>query len=50
MKKTNVLKQKKFAFIFALNFPANKIWIIHKDHNIVLYSFIFVMNNIKTFK
>jgi len=39
-----------YISIFAVNFPAYKIYIIHKDHNILLYSFIFIVKNIKTFK
>jgi len=50
MKKTHLLKQKIFAFIFALYFSANKIKIIHYVYNILLYSFILVMLKIKTFK
>jgi len=43
MNKTNFLKQKIFAFIFALNFSANKIEIIHNVCNTLLYSFILVL-------
>ena len=50
IRKINVLKRKIFVFIFAINFSATKIKIVHKDHNILLYSFIFIMKNIKTFK
>ena len=39
-----------FGFIFALNFSANKIYIIHKDHNMLPYSFIFIMKDMKTFE
>jgi len=50
MKKTSVLKWKIYVSIFALNFSANNISIIHKDHNILLHAFIFIMGKIKTFK
>jgi len=50
MKKTNFIKQKIFAFVFALNFSGNKIKIIHNVYNTLLYSFIFAILNIKTFK
>jgi len=51
MKKINVLNCKIFVFIFALNFQQIKYKLfIQKDHNMLLYSFIFIMKNIKTFK
>jgi len=40
----------KYIFILSLKIPAYKIYIIHKDHNILLYSFIFITKNIKTLK
>jgi len=39
MKKINVLN-RKYVFSFALNFSANNIYIIHKDHSMLLYTFI----------
>ena len=47
IKEINVSKRKIFIFVFAFKFSADKIEIIHKDHNILLYSFIFIMKNIK---
>jgi len=32
MKNINVVKRKMFAFIVALNFSANKMLVIRKDH------------------
>jgi len=56
LRKTNYeeykfLKTENIVFIFALNYSANKIFkIIHNNCNILLYTFIFIMMNIKTFK
>ena len=40
---------ENICIYFWFDFSANKVYIIHKDHNILLYSFIFIMKNIKTF-
>jgi len=38
-------------YTFALkNFSANETINYHKDHNIILYWFIFIIKNIKTLK
>ena len=52
--KSNILPPPNFcagyATVFTLKISANKISIIRKDHNILIYLFIFIMKNIKTFK
>jgi len=50
MKKINVLKRKVLGFLLSSFQQIKCRIIIRKDHNMLLYLFIFIMKNMKTFK